>query len=810
MVAGLFMAGILAANAVAGPLVYAFVGGFAVVLVALLRPTWRPVLLWPSVILLGWIRLGVEMAVLSPWDLRTVIGPKTEYVTVRGSLGETPSFRQTEVKGRTVWHSTVTIRVDSLRGTSVWQPAVGRVAATLPGLLDDSFGAGQRVEVTGVVRPPRGPVAEGLFDYRAYLRAQGIYYQLATEGTNDWSVMSSSDASRWPPWPSQFLRWAQGILAKGLPGEDEPLRLLWAMTLGWKTALTNDVSEPFMRNGTLHIFAISGLHIALIAGILVSVLRVLRWPRAVCGLATVPAIWFYTAATGWQSSAIRSAVMMTIIIGGWALRRPSDLLNSLAAAAVLILLWEPLQLFQAGFQLSFMVVLSMALFLPPLENLRRRWLRPDPFLPPGLRTGGQKWLDRALRVMTTSVATSLAAWLGSLPLIAYYFYLVTPVSLLANLLIVPLSSFALMANLGSLICGDWLPEFTGLFNHSAWFWMSVMIRLSDWTADLPGAYFYVQQPSLVVVAFYYLILAASLSGWAFVPPRRKWMSLAVGLVAGIWLLSWWTTKDEVQITILPLGGGPILADLPGRDRDLLVDCGSQTGAEMVVKPFLHSRGLSRLPRVLLTHGDLQRVGGVDYLRRHFSVAEVLTSSIRFRSPAYRRIISDLPSMSVHHRQIKRGDSIHGWSVLHPEAADRFSQADDSAVVLRAEFHGLRVLLLSDLGRLGQRALLEREADLRADIVVAGLPVQGEPLTGPLLERIRPRLIVLASSENRGSPPGGRGLGPRLRATGIPVIDTGIEGAVRVTARRKDSEVKSMKGVPFLIPRFGLVSTGWGP
>src|SRR5688572_30032220 len=121
------------------------------------------------------------------------------------------------------------------------------------------------------------------------------------------------------------------------------------MLLGWQTALTAEVSEPFMRSGTMHIFAISGLHIALIAGIFVALLRALTVPRVACGLIVVPIIWFYTGATGWQPSAIRSAVMMSVIILGWSLKRPTDLLNSLAMAACVILEWQPEQLFQPGF-----------------------------------------------------------------------------------------------------------------------------------------------------------------------------------------------------------------------------------------------------------------------------------------------------------------------------------------------------------------------------------------------------------------------------------------------------------------------------
>ena len=157
-----------------------------------------------------------------------------------------------------------------------------------------------------------------------------------------------------PPLTDRFLNWSKRTLALGLPVEDEPLRLLWAMTLGWRTAFTGDISEPFLRAGTMHLFAIDGLRIALISGMLVALLRVLQVSRAWCGLIAIPAIWFYTAATGWESSAIRASVMMTIVLGGWALKRPANLVNSLAAAAFIILLWEPRQLFEASFQLSFL------------------------------------------------------------------------------------------------------------------------------------------------------------------------------------------------------------------------------------------------------------------------------------------------------------------------------------------------------------------------------------------------------------------------------------------------------------------------
>src|SRR5690606_15644673 len=145
-----------------------------------------------------------------------------------------------------------------------------------------------------------------------------------------------------------------------------------------------------------------------------------------------------------------------------------DLLNSIAVAGLLLLVWQPGQLFHAGFQLSFAVVISIALFLPHLEKLQQRVLFHDPLLPPELRPRWQQWLDAPFRYATSSAVISLAACCGSLPLIMLYFHLLTPVTVFTNLLVVPLGAAALSGCLGSLLTGGWWPGGGELFNHAAW------------------------------------------------------------------------------------------------------------------------------------------------------------------------------------------------------------------------------------------------------------------------------------------------------------------------------------------------------
>ncbi len=392
-----YVVGLLLAELFQLPLGVLFAISSFVLVLALVLGKFRPWLIGPLIVLTGWTNLATRTAVVSPEDLRTLLGNEAAIVSVRGTLLETPHIKISMQNDREMEHSLARVRVTGLCQGESWQSAAGEIMVTTPDVLAADFFAGQPVEVAGVIARPPSPLAEGLFDYRNYLETRGIYYQLKTGSTNDWQLLPPSIAN--PPLTDRFLNWSKKTLALGLPGEDEPLRLLWAMTLGWRTAFTGDISEPFLRAGTMHLFAIDGLRIALISGMLVALLRVLQVSRGWCGLVAIPLIWFYTAATGWESSAIRASVMMTIVLGGWALKRPGDTINSLAAAALIILLWEPRQLFEASFQLSFFVVLIIALMLPPLNQLVDRLLRHDPLLPDELLPRWRRSLTAILRML---------------------------------------------------------------------------------------------------------------------------------------------------------------------------------------------------------------------------------------------------------------------------------------------------------------------------------------------------------------------------------------------------------------------------
>ncbi len=789
----LYAAGVLAGRFWAPPLEWLFMASALALFICLFHRCRDRKWLALALLLTGCANITLQTMVLSPHDLRRLIGERAEYVTVRGRLVASPEERGDE-NGKDAPRTLAVIEALSLAGENYQGPAVGRVLIRTPGRLGPEYFQGRRVSIRGVLIEPEAAHARELFDYRKFLAGRGIYYELRCDSTHEWRLEPCDADPTGPPISDRFQHWARAALSNGLPVHDGVVRLLWAMMLGRRGGLDDDVADVFRHSGTMHIFAISGLHIGLITVILVGLCRAARLPRGLCGIVVIPALWFYAAATGWQASAIRATLMSTLLLSGWSLRRPLDLLNSLAGAAWLILLWDPSQLFQVGFQLSFSVVLSILLMLPHLSRFQDRFLQPDPLLPNELRSTWQQWRQRAIRNITGSAGISLAAMLGAIPWMAFYFNICTPISLLANLAVVPLAAVTLMSGLGSLITAAWCPYASVLYNHSAWLAMIGMITVSRWCAEIPWGWFYVTSPPVVAMIGYYTVLIASGVNQHPFASRTRLCAIGTGvsLLTGSLIAS--SQRAGMQLTVLPLrGGDSLFVESSGPRRVLLVDTGDANTAKYLVEPFLRARGVNRLPTLLLTHGDVRHVGGARAIRDEFRPRMTITSRSRSRSPAYRDLIRELEHAPESWHEVERGDEVCGWLVLHPAATDQFSRADDNALVLSGEFEGVRVLLCSDLSRLGQRTLSDREPDLRPDLIVAGMPNPDEPLSTGFLRRLDPALVIVSAGEYPASERPSRELRARLRALSVPVLFTCDHGAIYVTLRNGRWEVRAHDG-----------------
>ena len=748
----------------------------------------RQVALIATIVLLGWANYAWQTAPISPNDLRHLIPEEGAIVTLRGELAATPERRRAGVVERI----SMRIRAESITRRGQSQLAHGTVMVTTTNQLGEDYYSGQIVEVDGVLIQPEHAKAPGLYDRRESLRRRGIYFELNTDKLTRWKLIPQSNPPR-RPLADRFRAWARHNLSRGQPEQDEALELLWAMSLGWRTALTGEVAAPFMRSGTMHFFAISGLHIGLVAGIFVVLLRVLRVPRGWVGVVAIPLLWFYTAATGWQPSAVRATVMMTLILAAWSLKRPVNILNSLGMAAFLILLWDPQQLFRASFQLSFAVVFSLALVMPPIVERLQTGVRPDPFLPRKLWSRWRRWLLEPSYWLVGAIAVSFCAWLASLPLIAHYFHLFNPVALLANVPVVACGTLALASCMGSFICGGWLEPLTVLFNHSAWFFMNCMMAISQWTSDLPGAWQYVRAPAPWMMAGWYAVLFGVGTGWFLKANVRRWAMGGSGVFVVLLLANWQTDRQEVRITMLP--EGPMIhVEASAHTSNLLIDTGDAMAVEYTVQRHLKTRGVDALHAVALTHGIGHHVGGFTNLMAAQPLERVSLSHAKSSSKFQKIVLAELAQRGELKNEVSAGDTIGPWTVMHPVKGDDFSKSTDDALVLRGEFHGVRVLLLSDVGSGGCQAMMARGADLRADIVVAAIPSYGEPLNAGLLRLIDPRVIIVHDCQYPIAERAPAELLKRLSVSGAEVFSVQRDKGICLSIARGDWCLKNSTGV----------------
>jgi len=307
-------------------------------------------------------------------------------------------------------------------------------------------------------------------------------------------------------------RKAAGYLALGIEDRPDVVGLVRALLLGYRGQLPPSVREIAVASGTLHIFAISGLHVGVIAGLLMFVLCAFRVSRVYWVLFIAPLLAAYTLATGMRSSAMRACVMAVIYYAAPFAGRKPDSLSAVAMAAIAILVVAPSQLFNIGFVYSFVVVIGLIVLFPPFYAPWHRVLAPDPF-----RLEKEKWLARRLRgagrYMASLWALSCAAWLTSVPLTAHYFGGFAAGTVLANLGVIPLTFLMVLSGCLSLLLGPCIPFLAHVFNHANVGLVTLLLGFLSPLTTIPGAHVRITKPPVWAVLLWYLLLGCVVLWW---------------------------------------------------------------------------------------------------------------------------------------------------------------------------------------------------------------------------------------------------------------------------------------------------------
>ena len=667
---------------------------------------------------------------------------------------------------------------------------------------------GDRIGVRARFRAPSGSLNPGGFDYATYLERQGIDAVAAVNGLEAVEVLESGRQSlRWKIW-NHFDRWRDTIRLSAVESLAQPaLGIFLGIVIGERGYLDPDVRDHFMVTGTVHLLSISGSHLGLVAMLAFIVIKhgvlwlptswLLRLSRRItptrlAAAATVFPASGYACLAGAEVATVRSLVMVLVALLAKWLGCEQRMFHALGAAALMILLQDPQAIYDISFQLSFLSVCAVAWRLSRSSVVEEEADRPP----------SRSKLFRVRQWAVEALTMSGLVTVMTIPLVAFYFNQVSWLGLLTNLAAVPvmggvLVPMGLLAALGA--AEDGLP-FAGVIQWS----MDGFVSVLQGVSRLPGSEWHLASPSVPSLFFFYGCLAAM---WVTYE-RRQWTAwLAVtGLVL---LLCWWMWSprlmldgDRFRITFLDVSqGDSAVLELPGGEVILIDGGASYERFDMgrgVVAPYLWNRGIRTIDYVIATHPQLDHVGGLAYVLRHFTVHNFWGTGDERQEPFYQRLKETLVERGLREYAVRQHEDTVTLGcrleVLNPPAETRpyFARAggrqaghtlNNRSIVTALSCGPHKVLFMADveeevLGRMSQE-----KGSGRVDLVKVPHHGAGSSLQREWLERVDPRYAVISVGRHNAYGHPAASVLQAYADRGIRTYRTDRDGGIWVTGRR---------------------------
>ena len=690
--------------------------------------------------------------------------------------------------------------------------AAGTVRVTLyyNGETDTDLAYGKEISARGVLVVPDGKRNPGGFDYRAFLEMRGLAAAFYGEA-RDLTVRGySTELSAGRLFALELKEKMKTVLQTHLPPNAGGL--LVAILFGERQALNIGVEEGVRRSGVAHMMAVSGLHVGLLATLLFLLFKRVGlggWPAC---LLLIAVLFAYTYLTGLKPSTLRAFIMIAMGVGALCLGRRKDLPTAVAVAALFTLVYNPLLLFNVGMQLSYGATLSILLLAGPLQQVMAQALARLPaFFYPSI------WQDN----LAGLTAVTIAAQIGILPLIAYYFKEISLVALPANILILPVMALLLGIGLICAVLGLFMPVIASFLTLAAYPLLSYIILLTGVLGSLPFAAIVVFPPRFLEILVYYsMVLLVACKGGAarqllfffisYLKLRVRPFYLLVALLLILMPFSWWglprLQERPLEVVFLDVGqGDAIFIETPG-GKNILLDGGGRPAYQediervgrLVVIPYLEHRRVRKLDMVIVSHPHEDHYGGLLAVLNKIPVGLLVTNGEEVETETYIRLMALAETRGIPRVILERGDVLPleadlKMEVLNPPSrlfSGTGSDVNNNSLVMHLSYREVSFLFTGDLEDAAARWMLAE--NLLPESQILKVPHHGGYMAGfpPFLDAVKPQVAVITVGRNPFGHPHQETL-TLLREQVAEVYRNDRHGAVLVHSDGYDWEIKTM-------------------
>lgn len=723
-------------------------------------------------------------------------------VRLIGTVVSAPLVKSPD-SGRVEWmeqtpSTHLNVMAERITGAAGELHAVGLVAVLVREPVE-KVGAGDRVELYGRLHRIAPPSNPGEYDFALAGRRRGLLAHLACKKAAHVAVLAR-DANSYRLIAEVRRRIQAAMLESTYHGDEPGAELLSAMVLGQRSAVSPEINEAFTVTGTVHILSVSGSHVAMLGGLVWVAGMVVGASRRSCSVWAMVLITAYGVLAEPQPPIWRAMIMGNLLCGAILLRRPARTLNWMALAAIVLLIWQPTQLFDIGFQLSFITVIGIMYLYRPVKKAGRTFVdwvlrRDDPLLmpemqdrinPPGKLRRIRRWVTR---IAASYLVVSVVAWLAGLLPAAYHFHRVATWGWLSNLPVLVLVFFVEIIGLLKAVLGLLLPPVANLLGYVLAPLTDLLIAVVKWMASWPGA----GLATPAVPAWMVIVGSAVLALWVLRPwlrVRRRWVavvSVSFAVVLG-WQLSPHRLGNECRVHVLSVGNGlTSLIQLPNGGT-LVCDIGARPPYDVErhkLAALFAQENVWRIDAALISHANLDHFCGLPDLVARRRVGRIVLSSLfaplGSKNATGRRLIETLRRGKVPLVEVARGDRLPDtgdavMEVLWPprEPGVVLQKVNDTSLVWRLTYAGHRILLCGDIEELPQRYLMASQ-DLKADVLI--LPHHGSVnrTTAAFIDAVNPRYCIRSTAQRDVDTR--NGLLPLVAGRGY--FNTAEDGAVQI-------------------------------